>query len=311
MSPSTHIPQDIGPIEVERADLEIPHLPVGLEGLSILHISDTHVTLGRGAGRQLHDRLLERLGQPDEAIAGVELVVLTGDYMSRDGDEAVATDALGDLVRASAALSARGCFGVFGNHDHLELKVAARQRSSREGWPVQWLSGRRLEMDGLALELIGSDWPEAYPPSEAGRPEGLERGGPLRLALAHTPDATREAHHAGAHLVLAGHTHGGQIRMRLPGGGVLAGFTSSDLIPRRAPSGVYRYLGPNSPEHAPTTLAVTRGVGFQQLPVRVCCPPQIVRYTLRGREPGGGRGASSLPPEPVGPEGRLEVLRVW
>lgn len=298
------------PIPIERAELQIPHLPSGLEGFTILHISDTHVSRGHAAGRDLHHALLHQLAVADTGLPEIDLAVLTGDYMSRDGDEPMATEALRDLVHTSGALARLGCVGVFGNHDHAELRVEARDRARSERWPIRWLHHRPLEIDGLPLELIGSDWPERYEPIAGLQPARLDRGAPLRLALAHSPDGTPDAHRAGAHLILAGHTHGGQIRIITPGGGVLAGFTSADLIPRKAPSGIYRYRTQDTapaPARA-STLCVTRGIGFQQLPLRLNCPPQIALHTLRRTiELDAGMRLD----EPVGTQGMLEVVRVW
>ena len=298
-----------GSIEVQRTDLAIDHLPEALDGLTILQVSDTHITVRNPLARELHDRLLERLESPDPSWPGIDLAVLSGDYMNVDGDEHIAGECLRDLVHTSAKLTRRGCFGVFGNHDHAELKDLVRARTQRDGWPVTWMHSEALDVEGLPLQLIGSDWPEAFDASSAKRPERLSDGAPLRLALGHNPDCTADAHRAGAHLLLAGHTHGGQIRLNTPRG-VVAGFTATTIVPRTAPSGVYRFRHDATPDDLATTLAITRGVGFQMMPVRINCPPQIVLYTLRAAD-GDRAGESRMPPEPAGPDGRLEVVRVW
>ncbi|MFI4853908.1 MAG: metallophosphoesterase [Phycisphaerales bacterium JB065] len=295
-------------IPIDRADLWFAHLPAALQGFTILQISDTHVSAGYPAARRLHDRLIQQLRDPDAGLGRIDLAVLTGDYMCRDGDEHIAAAALGELIGACDGLARHACLGIFGNHDHAELKEIARARAATGEWPIRWMNRRTLDIEGM--QVIGSDWPESFPPSASGRPSVPDDGSPFRLAILHTPDATPLAHRAGAHLVLAGHTHGGQLRLPLPGGGVFALYTSSDLIPRRAPAGVYRYLDPMSPRHAPTTLAVTRGIGFQGVPRRLWCPPQIALYTLRRGE-SEQTVAKGMPPEPVGSGGELTVVRVW
>lgn len=301
---------DRDPIAFERADLTIPHLPAELEGFTILQIGDTHVSHRSSAGRALHTQLLHQLDCPETDLPPIDLCVLSGDYMSRDGDEPMATQTLRDLVHTSAKLTRLGCFGVFGNHDHAELKDSARERTHSEHWPVRWMHRKSHEIEGLPLQIMGSDWPETFEPLSAERPEILGKGAPLRLALGHSPDCTPDAHRAGAHLLLAGHTHGGQIRLPMPGGGVLAGFTSSSLIPLHAPAGVYRFRHDGTPQDRETTLGVTRGVGYQQLPIRIHCPPQVVVYTLRRAEVGSAE-TNGMPPEPAGTKGKLEILRVW
>lgn len=87
------------------------------------------------------------------------------------------------------------------------------------------------------------------------------------LLLAHSPDQVREAEGLGVDLMLAGHTHGGQVRLPLLG----AVVTGTDLGPRYA-SGLFRW--------GDTWLYVTRGIGTRGLPVRLLCPPEITLLVL-------------------------------
>jgi hypothetical protein len=88
--------------------------------------------------------------------------------------------------------------------------------------------------------------------------------------LYHSPDLAEAAAQAGVDLYLAGHTHGGQVR--LPGWGALVTMSAYG---KRFEAGQYR-LGP-------TTLYVSRGIGLEglRLPrVRFLCPPEIVSIQL-------------------------------
>ena len=104
--------------------------------------------------------------------------------------------------------------------------------------------------------------------SAGGRPDGLHRrdGGPLRIALAHSPDQLAWAQAGQFDLMLAGHTHGGQIR--LPWIGPI--FTPSRMGVLHS-SGLF-----NAP---PTVLHVTRGVSGL-LPLRLNCPPEMAHLRL-------------------------------
>ena len=143
-----------GAIEVDRADLAIPHLAAELDGLTILQVSDTHITARNPLARDLHDRLLAMLESPDPSWPAIDLAVFSGDYMNVDGDEHIATDCLRDLVHTSAKLARRGCFGVFGNHDHAELKDLVRARTQRDRWPVcRWRCSARTGRSRSARPL--------------------------------------------------------------------------------------------------------------------------------------------------------------
>ncbi|MGQ9667156.1 MAG: metallophosphoesterase, partial [Anaerolineae bacterium] len=89
----------------------------------------------------------------------------------------------------------------------------------------------------------------------------------LCLLLAHSPDQVREAEGRGVDLMLAGHTHGGQVRLPLLG----AVVTGTRLGPRYA-AGLFRW--------GDTWMYVTRGIGTRGLPIRFLCPPEITLLVL-------------------------------
>jgi predicted MPP superfamily phosphohydrolase len=96
--------------------------------------------------------------------------------------------------------------------------------------------------------------------------------GALTILLAHNPDAALDPGVQRVHLVLAGHTHGGQVR--LPGIGAL--YTQGGHLPRRRPAGWF--------ERGPATrMFVSRGLG-QSFPFRFGAPPQAVLLRV---EPAG------------------------
>ena len=101
----------------------------------------------------------------------------------------------------------------------------------------------------------------------------------LRIALAHGPDQLRWARAWGADLMLAGHTHGGQIR--IPPLGAIFSPTRHGV---KYISGVFY-----SP---PTILHVSRGVSGD-IPVRWNCPPEIACLRSAGRLMAAGPGNRS------------------
>jgi len=90
----------------------------------------------------------------------------------------------------------------------------------------------------------------------------------LRVVMQHYPDQIRRTQDLKPDIVLAGHTHGGQVC--LPGGFPII---KHDSLPRLYTSGVHRY--------GDVWLIVGRGFGFSTLPVRAFCPPQVVEIVLQ------------------------------
>lgn len=116
--------------------------------------------------------------------------------------------------------------------------------------PDGWRDGPR----GSRLELALARSPQVPP-------------GTPRVVLTHVPDAAMEASRVGIEAVLAGHTHGGQVR--LPGG--IALTTRSHLGPRYD-RGLFHFAAPN--RRGWTRLYVNSGVGTSLVPVRFFCPPR-------------------------------------
>lgn len=97
---------------------------------------------------------------------------------------------------------------------------------------------------------------------------------PFTLLLYHSPDLMPEAARAGVDLFLAGHTHGGQIRLPLIGA-----LVTSSIYWKRYEMGLYT--------EGHTRLYVSRGIGMEGLGApraRFLCPPEIELFELRGTE---------------------------
>jgi len=252
-------------------------LPPGSPPLRVLHLSDLHL-LPR------HRRLaawVSRLAEADP-----DLVVSTGDHLSGVG-------AVPLLTRALGALTTDGTPGVFvpGNNDYFSPRPPSllgylRAEPNRRRIPdlpwgqvaaalrdVGWteLTHRRqeLQLGGTTLVLAGTD------DGHLGRDRYAAVAGPigaggLGIGVTHTPrrrllDAFDRD---GFRLVLAGHTHGGQLR--LPGAGALV--TNCDLERSRA-RGLSR--------SGRGWLHVSAGLGTSPyLPIRLCCRPEATLLHL-------------------------------
>ena len=257
----------------------------GAPPLSVLHVSDTHLSAG---DRRLR-RFLERL--PDEVGMVPDIVVATGDLIEETG-------AIDDLVDLLSRLEARlGRYFVYGSHDYF-IPAGPSYTKYFTGGQVKQAPARRDETPMTeALEAKG--WRNVINRTEIiTTPEGQiriagvddpylkwhrtehierDRGEALAIALVHAPDVVSEWILNGFDLVLAGHTHGGQVRF--PGIGAVV--TNSSL-PTSLAAGLSR-IGRG-------WLHVSPGLGTGRYsPIRFNCRPEATLLLL---EPGAAVGAA-------------------
>ena len=257
---------------------DVPVLEPDAEPLRILHISDLHMM----PDQQRKQAWVAALGGTDP-----DLVVVTGDNMS-------SPDSVPGVLRAlDPLLSLPGAF-VFGSNDYngptwrnpllylvpdreyvqgVELPFEALRSAFVEaGWSDLNNARTIIKAGGRSIELVGVDDPhierDDYP-SVAGP---VSRGADLHIGVTHTPashvlDAMASD---GFSLLLAGHTHGGQVC--IPGYGALT--TNCDL-PNGMAKGLYRLPGSEA------WLHVSAGLGTHPTaPVRFACRPEATILTL-------------------------------
>ena len=95
------------------------------------------------------------------------------------------------------------------------------------------------------------------------------------VVLSHMPDVVREASRRGLDAVLAGHTHGGQVRLPLFGA-----LTTRSSLGAFYDLGRFEFAAPNA--RGLTTLYINSGIGMSVLPVRFWCPPRWGLVELGG-----------------------------
>jgi predicted MPP superfamily phosphohydrolase len=162
------------------------------------------------------------------------------------------------LERGTVGLWARSGAAAFRN---LVVTAGAGTELLREPFdaatpPAGWRTGTR----GSRLEMALARSPRVPP-------------GTPRLVLTHTPGVVLEAARRGVEAVLAGHTHGGQVR--LPGGRAILTRSSLGTYYDR---GLFAFAAPN--RRGFTSLYVNSGVGTSLLPVRFLCPPRYAVVEL-------------------------------
>lgn len=239
---------------VRRRSFQIPTLPAAWDGLRVLQISDVHAGPYMGVERMSRLKDLALRLEPD-------LIVFTGDQMDRRDSDAEL------FAEGFAGIEApMGVWGILGNHDHLIDPARSEWALRAAGIEPLVNDGVVFDRDGATIALIGIEDLSAG----AGRPLDFSviarYPTSFRICLSHQPQSWKQAAAAGAHLTLAGHTHGGQIAL-----------TGRHFNVARLST---RYIaGPYRREES--FLYVSRGVGVGAVPVRVGAPPEIDLLTLR------------------------------
>ncbi|HEY3397195.1 MAG TPA: metallophosphoesterase [Armatimonadota bacterium] len=262
-------------------EVPLPRLPRDLEGLRVAHLSDLHLS-----PEVPFDYLVESLEKSSQL--GADVVVLTGDILS------TYYKLIEPYRAALAAVSApRGKYAVLGNHDYFSRRTRAVVTMLQEtGWTVLRNESVPLPGTGGRVWLLGLDDPVTGHDDMDKTMHGVPPEA-VRVMLAHTPDVIGPAAEHHVDLLLAGHTHGGQVV--LPFIGPLA--VPSEYGAKYA-WGLFDYAG--------TRLEVTRGVGLVPPRVRFNCPPEIALLTLRRGEWPLSAGNPSLVTHPYR---RLRLLR--
>jgi predicted MPP superfamily phosphohydrolase len=241
-------------IQLKQVLLKISGMPRALDGLRILHISDLHI----GSVGRTEKRLIE-LVQPEEA----DIIVFTGDYVKRR------YGALPNCLHIVKKLAAgRKAFGVLGNNDYNpEIATEAMVDLLQEaGVDILLNEQRTFTYNGQKVTIAGVDDPVwGFDNLDKIFKNRSERW--FTFLLAHSPVIFDKAVRCGIDLVLAGHTHGGQI-----------------CFPNHRP--VYRNIEHTSEYIAgefrkeKTVMYVNKGVGTTRLPLRFFCRPEVVLLTL-------------------------------
>lgn len=255
---------DIEPnwIEVRRVELPIRNLHPAFDGMTLAQISDLHLGGWMTRERLQHAMHKVNLLKPD-------YVVITGDFVTREPRHAVEI-----LSQVLSTLQPRyDAFAVMGNHDHWSNANIVRKALRKSSVQELENSFHTIRKDGGVLHLCGLDdaWVGA-----ADVPALLQKlpAKGAAILLAHEPDFADDYAKAKRFDVqLAGHTHGGQIRIPFVG--------PIHLPPYGEKYHNGRYRIGSTPAARPMTLYVNRGVGMVWPYVRFHCRPEITLFTLR------------------------------
>lgn len=239
------------PVTQERIWLD--PLPGFFSGLRIVQLSDIH------HGLFLPKNWLAEAVQQTNRL-DPDIVALTGDFVSYSKSHIEpAAEALGRL-RARY-----GVYAVLGNHDFRVGADAVVSGLRRQR--IEILRNRHvaLRFGGESLYLAGVD-DYGYGADLRIAMRGIPREA-ASVLLAHNPRIISSAARHGVSLVLAGHTHGGQVNLPLIG-----------TVYGRSPERLRYKIGWD--KLATTQIYVSRGIGTIVLPWRWRCPPEITHLEL-------------------------------
>jgi predicted MPP superfamily phosphohydrolase len=261
----------------------VPVLEPGTPAVRVLHISDLHVT----AGQQRKHAWISDLAR------------LEPDFVINTGDTSSDPDAIPAIMRALGPLFDFPGVFVPGNNDYYAPKpknpfqyfrphrpMSARGRT-RMPWPelaaamasAGWLDlthvRATVDVRGVPVALAGTDDPHLRKARYAKIAGQADPQAAVRLGVIHSPEPSLLSSFAGDgyDLVLAGHTHGGQIRV--PFGPAIV--TNCGIDVRRA-----RWL--HRWDHR-MWFNVCAGLGTNPyMPIRIACRPEAVLLTLLPRD---------------------------
>jgi hypothetical protein len=249
-------------IDIVQRPITINNLPPSFHSYRIVQLSDIHLD------EYTEPYFLERIVKQVNVLAP-DLVLLTGDFITHGSLTFIAgSHALHRCAEILTTLTAPLRYAILGNHDVSFSAAMVTRALTTRGTPVLVNQFLPIERGSDRLWLCGVDDPgTSNPDLELAIP--AQPDGPVIL-MAHEPDF---ADHVLAHpraplvdLMLAGHSHGGQIRLPFLGPLILP------PMGEKYPEGLYRFKQ--------MQLYVNRGIGTVGLPFRLNCPPEITVITL-------------------------------
>jgi predicted MPP superfamily phosphohydrolase len=251
-----HLPgNQILQLEISTKTVRLPKLQPALDGLIVAHLSDLHFT-----GQLTSDFFHTVVDQTNRMQP--DLVAVTGDIIDNP-------DCLGWIPEVLGRIESRyGCFCVLGNHDRRIEDRDLFRRTLHES-NLEYVGGRchTIQVRGCTLAIGGNEMPWFAPAADMMTCcSDVFDPCTMRLLLSHTPDQIPWARRHRFDLMLAGHNHGGQIRVP-----VIGPIISPSRYGVTYASGLFY--------RPPTLLHVSRGVsGVQNL--RINCRPEITKLVL-------------------------------
>src|SRR6266496_459727 len=245
---------------VHEETIQIENWPKELSGLRIALVADIHTGAPFINDKKLR-RIVELTNQQNP-----DLIVLLGDYMSPNSWHSHRVEPEVTAAALKNLHAPLGVYSILGNHDWWYSGIKVRRALETNGIPVLEDDVAEIKWRGTSFWLAGlADlWtrPQHINETIAKVPTGA-----TVIALTHNPDIFPGLPQS-VPLLLAAHTHGGQVRLPLIGTPIVP----SDFGPKYTAGHVFE-----NGHH----LFVTTGIGTSILPVRFRVVPEIVILTLK------------------------------
>jgi Predicted phosphohydrolases len=247
---------------IRHETIQINQWPAQLNDFRIAVLSDIHA-----GGEFINEQKLRTIVQRTNALEP-ELIVILGDFISGDGRRhplRMTPEVFAPIIKELHA--PLGVYAVLGNHDWWYDGRHVRRVLEENGIKVLDDEWARVDARGSALYLVGLADLWTRPQRILTTVEQVPRDGTI-VALTHNPDIFPRLPEY-VPLLLAGHTHGAQVRLPVLGYVVEPSRMSGE-----------RYVRGHVYENG-RHLFVTTGIGTSIVPVRFGVPPEIVLLTIK------------------------------
>ncbi len=268
-------------LNIENETVTIDNLPASWRGKQVAQISDFQIGLW-GDNRSTASRSVAQIIEAKPAVA-----LISGDFLYHPGKNikpeiTTAVDIVRPLVEAGIPT-----YAVLGNHDYgMSSKKAQPKTEEAERLEKALATAGIKVVDNEAVQLqlpnnneplylvgVGSQWASRNNVEEALK--NVPDNSP-RIAIMHNPDTFEQFPANTAPLSVAGHTHGGQVRVPgMPQWSWLK-FTQKDKVYADGWAKGYGESG--------NQLYVNPGIGMSIAPIRLFCPPELTFFTLQSEE---------------------------
>ena len=247
-------------LSVREQNIPVPGLPHDLEGLRVAQLTDIHLSPYLSVRELEHAVDLANETRP-------HLTLVTGDLITTHSDP------LDDCLQALSRLKAdAGVFGCMGNHEiYADTEAYTQREAARLGMRFLRQQSALLRFGSAELNLAGVDYQRFNKPYLRAA-EALTVPGAFNVLMSHNPDVFPVAAAKGFPLTIAGHTHGGQVRVEILRQDLNVARFFTPYV-----DGLYHIKNGGKDG---SSIFVSRGIGTIALPVRLGAPPEVALLRL-------------------------------